>query len=1236
MDICLCSGFNFEKMKNKIVILMLFCCMALGVAAQNWQSTVDNIVANYCYREKDGKWYDAPTNGGTMSDMPKDNDIVLAYYWRIPEGKVKATIVWTNNYVRQAKMNIRLIRPTTGEVLAENSIGNTGISSQEHLDDLFGTVSFPADEFYRVEISSPDWSYVKNIKRFEFMRESDKPVLIPRNFGGTSPHMGDFASTDPYAPTGNAYDWAYVEGMVPQEYSYPGTFYMTLGTLSGYMGMQSVGKVGDDDFNRSVLMSVWDAANMDEDPNLPEYMQSGVMTGHPDAVHTHAGGEGSSASVMLKDQTKWWRPNKWVQFLQNTIPEAITVYGKTTDGRDTVFNYENTICSSFYKMHDESEWRYLATIRGSGINNLMPGWGAFMEPFTTYAGQFKHRSFLRHPAMRAANSGKWYSRNRVSYGDGVYDRDFHYDYGRGASEEYDNCFFFEMGGYGLQNDSAKTVALASDMTFVDTIDIARLESLIDASIKRDQRILFNTQADQTADNIPGSAWTPIAAHCTDASQVPKLLDGDENSAWVSGRGFPYTLAFEAKEEQTLTSLNFYWAYKYDYRCLYVDLQTSEDGSGWTTVFDSLEIRTGIDRPNVSFPEAVKTRFVKLRFYHPFTLNNLMFNELRFRGDYVPERILELARKNIEEAGTLNHYSKADVQELAEIYDNGNCTDYHALAQAFKRLAENGNYYKYGRVANKIHISSQRAYVLQNMNGHGTLCATANGHLSTLGATASGTLSQFQPVADISDPLCNWMILHDEHYSGYYLYNIGLGKWLNFSTDGLLADTPQSLDVKSYGKGFTFAAGSNAVGVNSTVEAGGIATNNSSVYSQFFVYDNYQMRQPIGVRDSLQLITEQLDKVVSYKNGFANMINAPVGVVGGFRSEAARDALQAAYDNADTNPQAFIQAVENADIVEFEPATTLYRVRSTDESNATPYLATANDQYLYCLTADNGPAQLWSFRPKNGGYTLHAQGMVLKPLGNTTGSQPLLTDDYSKSGTLVLSEKEWGKHFISRAQNYAPAIGAGSSPLRTVALTNQGATWYLEPCPTISVTMNSIGVSSFYADFAITLVDGLKAYVASYVTQDGVIKLCELTGTIPPRTPVLLRGDARQKYELQASVDAPAFEMHNAFGGVYTRTTTMDKNAIYTLATDGDKPVMKKPVISLVSANSIYIPYKDNMPALSTYTFDFNDLVDSVESAAAAESVDNNDAGSVYNLRGERVLHTQPGHIYIQRNRKVKK
>ena len=107
---------------KKTLLLLALALVVNGqwstVNGQNWQSQTDKMWGNYCYREKGDRYLDALTNQGFMSVMPATDDILLAYYWRIPKGKVRADIVWANNFARLAAMDIVLTYPQTGDTLA--------------------------------------------------------------------------------------------------------------------------------------------------------------------------------------------------------------------------------------------------------------------------------------------------------------------------------------------------------------------------------------------------------------------------------------------------------------------------------------------------------------------------------------------------------------------------------------------------------------------------------------------------------------------------------------------------------------------------------------------------------------------------------------------------------------------------------------------------------------------------------------------------------------------------------------------------------------------------------------------------------------------------------------------------------------------------------------------------------------------------------------------------------------
>ncbi|MBO4592793.1 MAG: DUF3472 domain-containing protein [Bacteroidaceae bacterium] len=1214
------------------------------VNAQNWQSTTDKMWGNYCYREKNGRWLDALTTQGGMTSMPATENIRLAYYWRIPKGKVRADIVWTNAFARFASLNIVLTYPETGDTLAVNSVSNDVIQSVTRTDDLFGKViDFPADDFYRVEISSPKWSYIKNIQYFSFQRESTDPVMIPRNFGGTSAHMFGFRSTDPDAPSGGAYDWGYVECMAPSEYLCPGTYFMTMGPLNGYMGMQTSSVYGDNDFNKSVLFSVWDNGNTDEDPNLSLYLQSRVMDGNSDAVHTHAGGEGSSASIMFKDKPHWWRQDHWIQFLLNTRPETVTVTVKDSKGQDSTFFYDNILMSTWYKVDTMPEWRYMATIRSSGQSDLLSSWYCFIEPFTSYAGNKLHRVFYRNAMGRAANSGRWYSRNRVDLVNDTYPRDFHYDFGRGASQEHAGAFFLDMGAYIHQHDSAAVIPLVTDKTCVDTIDTDRLMRRVEEAVMRDSKLDKNWALNLTADPIPSSTWTIIADQSYKTNVYGKLtdlFDDNDGTHCSSDKGSPYKLSLKADDEQTVTSFDIYWAHKYSWRTKYADIYTSTDGQEWTLAFDSLLIRCE-DYTKVSFPRPVKTQYLQVRFYQGYDSNGLSINTLTFRGAYNLDKVKAIAKEQIDNAGTFTYFPDAALKTVKSVYNDGRCTNADLLAAALRALYNGTQPLNYSRLHYVRHISPQRAYNLQNMSGYGTLTATADKKLTTRSATAAGTLTAFAGQQDVTDPLANWVILHDERYSGYYLYNIGAERFLNLSADGFLSTQPQSFSMRASGKGFYFTAGSEAIGVNSTDAAGAVKTTGGSAYSLFYVYDNYGLNQPVTLRDSLTAIVEPLGKAALYMHNIQQMINAPVGVVGGFTSEEARADLQAAYEKADTNPQAFINAVENADIIAFDPDHSVYKLRSAyDGLSATPYLTSDPGQRLYCKAEAKVAEQIFRFQTRGYGYSIHSQGQSLRPTEGTSGYAIATTTDPSQRGTYILEEKEWANFLIGPAQNTNAMICGNYSPVKTAAMNADGTRWYLEPCTTSSVSLNSTGTGAIYADYAVQIPEGVQAFVANHVSPEGVIKLTEIHGVVPPATPIIIRGESYQKVELPVlnvtDSEAAVFRSQyaNIFQGVFTRTTNMTKGTFFTLTNADGKPVMKRPALSLVSANSIYIPFEEGMPDLQTYVFDFDDLVDGInpQPVNAQSSMLN---GQWYDLQGRKVVNTVKGNIYINNRKKIR-
>ncbi len=1218
--------------------ILLAVCALLSVCLSEAQvysnaGSPDKVWGRYCYRELNGNWYDAQTSEAAMTSMPTDNNMVLAYYYRIPAGHARADVVWENKYAKFPKVNVKVIYPQTGQVLGESSFGCEEIASKERTSDLFGVINFPADDFYRVELTSENWQELKSIKYFNYYRESTDPVLIPRNFGGTSAYLSGFSSTHPDAPSGNAYDWAYVECMVPTKKQYPGMYYMTFGTPTGYMGIQTNFHKGGDEYERNVLFSIWDAENMDENPDLAEYLQTKVLDGNLQAVHTHAGGEGSSASVMFQSDPKWWRPDHWVQFLVNTRPMTTPVTVKTKDNRDSTFDYGYTVTTAWYKMDTMPEWRYMASMRAAGICRNLGGWHNFIEPFTSAAGQFIHRVYHRHAAMRSAASGKWYNRNQLSLGhEGITDRAYHYDYGRGATQDYDNCFFLDMGGYVHKHDSSTVVPLAKDMTFVDTINIDALHKRVDQAIARDDYYNFASKVNACADVIAPTTWTVVSEETSSASNAVKVVDGNEATIWTTHES-PAFLTLVAEEEQTVTSFEVYWTNQYASRCHFVNIETSADGENWTTAYENLEIRC-LDRVEVSLPQPIKTKYMRMKFHYKYTPSTtLSINELTFRGAHDLDKLKALAEDNFEKADFINAYNTSDLGGVKEAYNAG---ETQPLADALYDLASNGKFNRTYKVADRLYFSADHMYYLKNAYGYGALSANTDGtSITATGATSDDALPQFKDNEVMNDLNNNWLILKDDRFQGYYLYNVGAKKFLNFDAEGKLSTEAQVLNIRQSGKAFYITpwGENNSIALYPSLENPAIVDSRAGNHSLFAIYDNMLMEKTIATCDSILTITETAGKLALYKDGINRMLEAPVGVVGGFTSEDAREALSRAYENADADPKAFINAVENADVIAFDPENCVYRIKLTADSLVSGPFMTADPAMRVNTEAENNDAdQIWRFSKKNDGYTLSSQGVSLKPVLNEPNELVITTGMENASGTYTISESDWAKYFISGAEWSSSVINGTKSPMKTDDNTTPGSTWYIEPASTIAVSLNSVGATSIYYDFSVILPEGLSAYAAASVDENGVIKLVAMGDTIPAKTPVILIGETYGKYDLAVTTAVEPSENTNLLGGVYFRNTSFKKGTVMTLSSANGKPVMKVPAIAAVNANQVYLPLTDDMPALKTYTFDFDNVLDGVEDFTAEASGAKN--AQTYDLNGIPATSLVKGHIYIRDHKKI--
>lgn len=131
-------------------------------------------------------------------------------------------------------------------------------------------------------------------------------------------------------------------------------------------------------------------------------------------------------------------------------------------------------------------------------------------------------------------------------------------------------------------------------------------------------------------------------------------------------------------------------------------------------------------------------------------------------------------------------------------------------------------------------------------------------------------------------------------------------------------------------------------------------------------------------------------------------------------------------------------------------------------------------------------------------------------------------DYAKYIDKVENIRPNFKYYIVPSESGVDFISEGNE---AITGNNASAAWAMEPVTTFQIevpnektvtvyptsggtqTTYSEYYTTLYTDFAYTLPEGVKAYKVTAITDQGVAKREEITGTIPAQTPVLLVGES---------------------------------------------------------------------------------------------------------------------------------
>ena len=553
---------------------------------------------------------------------------------------------------------------------------------------------------------------------------------------------------------------------------------------------------------------------------------------------------------------------------------------------------------------------------------------------------------------------------------------------------------------------------------------------------------------------------------------------------------------------------------------------------------------------------------------------------------------------------------------------------------------------YGRAAATSNITGTKAYMMQNVNNQGFLCADTQKGLTAKGATATASMDYAKTPAAATEPKNAWQIIRSDKFDNVYVYNLGMKKYLNPAGENWLDDEPYPFAAGISGKGCTLRSVKEGSGeynkylnINTSL-ADPFSWGTLSDNSRFMLLENHFLRPDNAealARIETSFTNERLEAA---KERFSALSGVPEGRIGSIKSPEAKTRLETLYNGGNVkaeNAMEFIEGVENAELLELD-IRHVYKLSSASGSSDKLLGISATGLTLTTPSNISTPEALWRAASTGDGATITSQGTGIGMLPKDTkgnpkeGIIPVTTPE--NAAKCYLTEKSAGTFNLSDHSYPSYAVGINNTSAAAIDASSANALWNIDIADEYTLRTNSAGVASLYVDFDLTVPEGQEVYTANTVTEDGIIKLTPVSGVIPARTAVLVKGTPSTYITFGIAANStPAYSKTNVFSGSLFKNTSLKKNEYYIMTAVKGVPKMKRAIVAnLGGDNELYIAKTAEMPNLQYYEFDFDDIIDGISDTSAPTVTA---TGQAYDLQG-RPTAAERHDLYIINNKVVKK
>lgn len=547
------------------------------------------------------------------SDTWTNANASLVWYLYHTAGQYDIDLLFniTRNAVQKFSFSLVDIN-ATGADTPGSVIATTGKGAADTLTVL--TVSIPKTGFYKYELkplSAPANRVRINGLLFKSLTSATADVHATNYLSSPSVHLGSWRSTDPTSVAGKKYDWCYMEILVPPGGDALSTYYMSLGVLNGYMGIQT-----NSPTERGVIFSMWDDGDTDKDPTLDQYKRAGAVDADPATTVSRFGNEGTGTKSFVHGWN--WNTNVPVKFLTNARLEEYKDTLKNRAGADSIVNRRNTLVSAWYNSDPAKGWKFISTLRLPNKVTYFDSWYSFLENYGYSNGQIKryayyYNGFAHEQSSDPSKPGRWINFNQVNLSntDGAVGQ--RVDFEQGRLPENPAWFYMASGGYANAPKKLSTTAsLQTDKSVVESLDLSKFLERVDEAVRNEK--VKNDSIKNIRNNLAQkSTWTIESFSSQETSgegavngRAATTIDGNAttfwHSAWQSGiASFPHHIAVKMNKFEIITGFLFKLSGGTSRHMKSIELWGSTDGSTYTllrqtSVPDTEEVYVSLDKP----------------------------------------------------------------------------------------------------------------------------------------------------------------------------------------------------------------------------------------------------------------------------------------------------------------------------------------------------------------------------------------------------------------------------------------------------------------------------------------------------------------------------------------------------------------------------------------------------------------------------------------------------------------